>query len=576
MKKAVDWFPIIGQFARYSYEKSLGDIIAAVVVTVMLIPQSLAYATLAGLPPHYGLYASIVPVVVYALLGSSTTLAVGPVAIASIMTASTLSSVASVDSVSYANAAITLAFLAGGILVCLGLLRFGFIANFLSHSVVSGFITASGITIALGQLRPLLGINASGHTFAELCSEIPPALSSLNVVTSLIGVTSLVFLVAARMYAARLFQYLGAKEQLATSIARMSPIFVLSISTALVAIFALDQKGVAIVGNIPSGIANISWPVLDLALIKKLFFPAFLIAIIGYVESISVGTTLGEKRDEKIDVNQELIAIGSSNIASGLAGAFPVTGGFSRSVVNFDAGAQTQLAGIFTAIGIAIASLWLTPYLYNLPHAMLAAMIIVAVLPLVDFSIFEHAWRFSRSDFFAVLLTVLTTLFAGVEAGVAGGIAASILLQLYHTSKPHIAEIGLVPKTEHFRNIKHYKVECLPDIVSLRIDESLLFSNARYLANYITDILSRDSNIRHIVLHCGGINTIDLTGMKMLQSLNKRLLLRGVQLHLSEVKTPVKNLLEKTDFISALGGQLFMTHLQAYRTLEAQATMDDN
>lgn len=570
MKQLSHWFPIVGQLNHYSREKCTNDIIAAIVVTVMLIPQSLAYAILAGLPPHYGLYASILPIVIYSVLGTSTSLAVGPVAIASIMTASALSSVVSAGMGTYVSGAITLALLSGGMLFGMGLLRLGFIANFLSHSVVSGFITASAFIIALGQFRHVLGVNASGHNFIELGTSLLSVAPSANAATAVIGFGTLLFLLAARYYAKNVFSYLGASNRLAASLAKMSPIIAVVITTALVAAFSLDTKGVAIVGEIPSGILNPNLPDFNWVLIESLFAPAFFISIIGYVESISVGRTLGAKRDEKIEPNQELIALGGANLASGLAGAFPVTGGFSRSVVNYDAGARTQFAGIYTAIGIAIASILLTQYLYYLPIAMLAATIIVAVLALIDLSIFKHAWLFSKSDFLAVSVTVLVTLAFGVETGVASGIVISILLHLYHTSRPHIAEIGRIPGTEHFRNTQHFEVETAPQTVSLRIDESLIFSNANYLDNAVTEILRQRSDTLNIVLNFAAINTVDLTGMEMLERLNNRLLNRDVLLHLSEVKMPVKKLLEADGFIERLGGQLYLTHMQAHTALNTQ------
>ena len=570
MNKVAQWFPVLAQVASYSKGKWLSDVIAAVVVTVMLVPQSLAYAMLAGLPPHYGLYASIIPIVIYSLLGSSTSLAVGPVAIASIMTASALSSVVSTGLVSYVDGAITLAFLSGAILFLLGVFRFGFVANFLSHSVVSGFITASGLIIALGQLKHLMGVSVSGHTFFELAHQLVQSVSSINHATISIGIACLLFLVLARQYAARGLVMLGLQKSTASTVARMSPVLAVCISTAVVAILSLDQSGVAIVGDIPTGVADPKIPTVTSEAIQALLLPAFFIAIIGYVESISVGRTLGAKRGEKVDSNQELVALGGANLASAAAGAFPVTGGFSRSVVNFDAGAQTQLAGIYTAIGIAIASLFLTPYLYYLPIAMLAATIIVAVLALVDLSILKHAWDFSKSDFVAVFLTILITLWAGVEAGVASGIIASVLLHLYHTSKPHIAEIGRFPGTEHFRNIKHYNVEVTPQSVSLRVDESLLFSNANYLEAFIGDVVRERPCLKNVVLHFGAVNTIDLTAMEMLEKLNADLLEKGIKLHLSEVKVPVKALLKKAHFLPKLGGRLYMSHLQAYEDTSTQ------
>ena len=575
MKNNIGWFPIASQLKRYTKEKCLQDGIAAIVVTIMLIPQSLAYAMLAGLPPHYGLYASILPIVVYSILGSSTTLAVGPVAIASIMTASALSSVVAAGLVSYVEGAIILAFLSGLILFILGVLKFGFIANFLSHAVISGFITASGLIIALSQLKHILGISMSGHTFFELGIEFVSAFSKLHLLTALIGVTSLIFLILSRQYASKIIQCFGVTKHSAEVLAKISPIFAVMISTMLVAFFSLDERGVAVVGHIPTGIANPTLPSINIAAMQSLMLPAFFIAIIGYVESISVGKTLGTKRDETINPNQELIALGGANLAAGFAGAFPVTGGFSRSVVNYDAGAQTQFTGIYTAISIAIAAFVLTPFLYYLPIAMLASTIIVAVVSLIDFSILKTAWHFSKSDFVAVLLTIIMTLLLGVETGVACGIITSIFLHMYLTSNPHIAEIGLIPNTEHFRNIKHYNVELTPKTVSLRIDESLLFSNADFLGSYIEEVIVERSDVKNVILHFGAVNTIDLTGMTMLISLNKRLLSRDIRLHLSEVKAPVKNLLSKVNFLSLLGGNIYMSHLQAHQAMIKEYTERD-
>ena len=567
MKNFIAWFPIAYQAKHYSKSKALQDVIAALVVTIMLIPQSLAYAMLAGLPPHYGLYASILPLLVYSLLGSSTALAVGPVAIASIMTASTLSAVVDAGLIAYVDGAITLALLSGAMLVLLGVFKFGFVANFLSHTVVSGFISASSLIIALSQLRHLLGISVSGHTFFELLKEIFAASANIHLITVYIGFACLFFLVLARKYASGLLQSLGVTKAVAKNLAKMTPIVAVVISTAVVAMFSLHEQGVAVVGEVPSGLASPQLPSVNIAALKSLMLPAFFIALIGYVESISVGRTLGAKRGEKVEPNQELLALGGANLTAGLAGAFPVTGGFSRSVVNFEAGAQTQFSGIYTAIGIAFAAFAFTPLLYYLPIAMLAATIIVAVLSLADFSLIKHAWHFSKSDFSAIFITIAVTLAAGVEAGVASGIVSSILLHLYLTSVPHVAEIGLVPHTEHFRNIKNYQVELAPNTVSLRIDESLLFTNADFLESYIGEVVQQRKNISNIILHCGAVNTIDLSGMEMLIAVNNRLLRRNIKLHLSEVKMPVKHLLCKAKFLDRLSGGLYLSHLQAHRAM---------
>ncbi|GHA17356.1 sodium-independent anion transporter [Arenicella chitinivorans] len=567
---ATKLFPLISQLSAYDRTKFTSDLIAAVVVTIMLIPQSLAYAILAGLPPQYGLYASILPLVAYALLGSSTTLAVGPVAVASIMTASALAQVTSAGLIDYVGGAVLLALLVGIMTLAMGLARFGFVANFLSHSVVAGFITASGLLIALSQIRHILGVDASGSTFVDMAAALWRAWPDVHWITLAIGVGSILFLVLARRHASHLITATGLSQPVAQKLARVAPVIGVVVTILLVALLSLDAKGVKIVGQIPPGFGTFSWPDLNLQAVKALLLPAFFIAIIGYVESVSVGRTLAAKRQEKVDPNQELIALGSANIASGLAGAFPVTGGFARSVVNFDAGAQTQFAGLFTAIGIAVAAFFLTEYLFYLPIAMLAATIVVAVMSLVDFGILRQAWRLSKADFIAVSATILVTLLHGVEAGVASGIIASVLLHLYHTSTPHIAEIGLMPNSEHFRNIRHYRVLEHTALVFIRIDESLIFSNAAYLEDWILSRASQNSETRHIVLHFGAVNTVDLTAIEMLFEVNDALFKRNISLSLAEVKVPVKCILTKAGFWDQLSGEQYLSAFAAYQALATE------
>lgn len=567
MEKLNRFVPLLGQISSYDRVKFSRDLIAATVVTIMLIPQSLAYAMLAGVPAELGLYASIFPLLAYALFGSCNTLAVGPVAIASLMTASALGKVTALGIIGYLEGAMLLAFMSGIFLLLLGVFRLGFISNFLSHPVVAGFITASGLVIALSQFKHLLGISAQGHNFIEIAHSTINNAAQFNLYTLIIGICSVLFLYWARHSAALFLMALGLNKALAASLSKTAPVVGVAATTLVVASFGLDQQGVAIVGSIPTGLPSLTLPSFSWAAVEALFLPAVLISIIGYVESVSVGRTLSAKKRQRIDGNQELIALGAANIASGASGAFPVTGGFARSVVNFDAGAETQFAAIFTAIGISLAALFLTPLLHYLPIAMLAATIIVAVLSLVDFSIFKRAWSFSKSDFAAVSITVVLTLLMGVEVGVASGIIASILLLLHHTSKPHIAEVGLLPDSEHFRNILHFEVECHPLVLSLRVDESLLFSNVNYLEEYIYDLLIKRPSTNGVILDCAAINTIDLSAVEMLESLNQQLLEQGISLHLSQVKVPVERLLKRSGLLEGLSGELHLSQYNAYQSV---------
>ncbi|MEQ8178583.1 MAG: sulfate permease, partial [Amphiplicatus sp.] len=477
--------PILDWGRTYSSASLADDLLAAVIVTIMLVPQSLAYALLAGLPPEVGLYASIAPLLAYTLFGTSRALAVGPVAVISLMTAAAIGRIAEAGTADYVTAALTLAAMSGLFLILLGVFRLGALANFLSHPVISGFIAASAILISLSQLGTLIGVRTTGHTFPEIAVSLSGGMQSINVWTMIIGASSLSFLFWARKGLKPQLLRLGFNARLADVLAKTGPILAVILSIAAVGMFALEEKGVAIVGAIPQGLPPLTTPVLDPALWRTLALPALLLSVIGFVESVSVAQTLAAKRRERIDPDQELIALGAANLASGFTGGYPVTGGFARSVVNFDAGARTPAAGAFTAIGILVAALVLTPYLHDLPKAVLAATIIVAVLSLVEVRALIRVWRFSKTDFAAMAITIFGTLLFGVEAGVTAGVLASLALHLKRTASPHSAIVGQAPGTEHFRNIDRHEVITSPHILTLRVDESLYFANARFLEDRI-------------------------------------------------------------------------------------------
>lgn len=565
--------PCTQWLSRYDRQQLGSDLIAAVLVTVMLIPQSLAYALLAGLPPETGLYASILPLVAYALFGSSMTMAVGPVAVISLMTAAAAGEVAATGVMGAAEAAILLAWLSGAFLLLLGLLRFGFLANFLSHPVVAGFITASGLIIALSQLKHLLGIEASGDTLPELLEGLLLHAADFNLPTGIIGGTALLFLLWARSGLRRLLQRTALSAWTVNLLVRTAPVVAVLCSGLAAWWWRLDTQGVALMGAIPPGLPTLQLPAAHLAAAQQLLLPAVLLSIIGYVESVSVARTLAARRRQRIDTDQELIGLGAANLAAGLSGGFPVTGGFSRSVVNFDAGAQTPAAGVFTAIGIAVATLLLTDLLAWLPNATLAATIIVAVLGLVDFSVLRRTWEYSGSDFIAVATTMLVTLLWGVEIGVSCGVLASLLLHLYKTSRPHIAEVGAVPGTEHFRNIKRHQVTTHPELLSLRVDARLYFANATWLEDTILRTLAERPQLRHVILMCTGVNEIDISALDVLAGLNEHLREHGIGFHLSEVKGPVMDALQKSTFLQQLNGRVFMSQHQAVQALRASDTV---
>jgi SulP family sulfate permease len=566
------YFPILDWGAQYNRDTLTDDLIAAVIVTIMLIPQSLAYALLAGLPPEVGLYASIAPLVIYAVFGTSRTLAVGPVAVASLMTAAAAGQLAAQGTPEYLTAAILMAFLSGLMLAAMGVLRLGFMANFLSHPVISGFITASGLIIAASQLRHILGVEAHGHNLVQIVASLVAHLGEVNLPTLAIGVFATGFLFWARSRLKPLLERQGVPARLAAVITRAGPVFAVAATTLATWALALNGAGVAIVGEVPRGLPGLAVPAFDLTLWRQVAVPALLISIVGYVETISVAQTLAAKRRQRIDPDQELIALGGANLGSAVSGGFPVTGGFARSVVNFDAGARTPAAGAYTALGIALATVFLTPLLYFLPKATLAATIIVAVLSLVDLPALRRTWDYSRTDFAAMAATILVTLGFGVELGIIAGVALSLVLHLYRTSRPHVAVVGQVPGTEHFRNVDRHEVVTVPEVFSVRVDESLYFPNARFLEDLVNDAVADEPRIRDVVLMCPAVNLVDASALESLEAINARLRDAGVRLHLSEVKGPVMDKLERSHFLHELTGQVFLTQYDALAALAPEAT----
>ncbi len=565
--------PCIAWLRRYDIETLQGDGLAAVIVTIMLIPQSLAYALLAGLPPEVGLYASMLPLLGYALFGSSNALAVGPVAVVSLMTAAAVGELAAVGTAEYAGAAIALALLSGLFLVLLGVLRLGFLASLLSHPVISGFITASGLLIAASQFKHILGIDAGGHTLPEIVGSLLSGIEATNGPTLAIGVAATAFLFWVRADLKSRLKRFGCGERTADALAKAGPVAAVLITILVVELLSLTDRGVSVVGAIPQGLPPIALPPLDPELWSQLIPSAILISVVGFVESVSVAQTLAAKRRERIQPNRELVGLGAANIAAAIGGGYPVTGGFARSVVNFDAGARTPLAGVLTALGIAVTALLLTPLFHQLPKATLAATIVVAVLSLVDLGALRRTWHYSKADFAAMAVTIVFVLGAGVEAGIICGVALSLVLFLVRSARPHFAVVGQVPGTHHFRNVLRHEVVTSPKVLSVRVDESLYFANARWLEDTIYDRAIADPSLRHIVLICSAVNVIDASALESLESLSDRLNSAGVALHLSEVKGPVMDRLLVSDLFKHLTGQVFLSHHDAMATLDPEVTL---
>ena len=562
------YLPILTWSRDYNRDAFISDAVAAVIVTIMLIPQSLAYALLAGLPAEMGLYASILPLVAYAVFGTSRALAVGPVAVVSLMTAAAIGNLGLTDAASVALAAGTLAFMSGALLTVMGVMRLGFLANFLSHPVIAGFITASGLLIATSQLKHIFGVETHGHTLPQILGSLLSHLGDVSLPTLVIGVSTTAFLFWVRKGLKPMLLGFGLKPRLADLGAKAGPVAAVAVTTLAVWGLGLQNWGVKIVGAVPQGLPPLKLPSFSPSLWSDLFVSAVLISVIGFVESVSVAQTLAAKKRQRIEPDQELIGLGTSNIAAAVTGGYPVTGGFARSVVNFDAGAETPAAGAFTAIGILLAALLLTPLLYFLPKATLAATIIVAVLSLVDFSLLKRAWGYSKVDFAAVAATILLTLGFGVEIGVSAGVLISIALHLYATSRPHVAEVGLVPNSQHFRNIHRHAVETLPHVVTLRVDESLYFANARFLEDYVSARVVCDEPLSDVILMFSAVNEVDLSALESLEALNLKLKDMGIRLHLSEVKGPVMDRLKRSHFLADLTGHIYLSQYDAWIALK--------
>ncbi|MDP6969732.1 MAG: sulfate permease [Gammaproteobacteria bacterium] len=551
----------------YNSKSLQADLVAAMIVTMMLIPQGLAYAMLAGLPPETGLYASILPLVAYALLGSSHTLAVGPVAIISLLSANAVNMAQQQTGLDVMSLSMSLAMISGLLMLLMGIFKLGFIANLLSRPVITGFITAAGIVIAVGQLEHILGIDIAGSNLLTSSQAMLANIDNIHWPTAGIGCLAIGFLYWARKPLPNLLSHY-CRPNMAHNISKIAPVSAAIIGILVVGKWQLDTLGVKVVGDIPAGLPGLQWPNLEPELIISLLPSALIISLIGYVESISVAQTLANKRRQQINPNHELLGLGAANAAAAMSGGFSVTGGFSRSVVNFDAGAATPMAGVFTAIGIAIASCWLTPLLALLPKAVLGATILVAVLSLIDPHEFSFTWKYSKQDFMAMIITLAIVLLVSIEAGVIAGVVASVVLMLWRTSRPHTAIVGPISGTEHFRNIDRHQVEQCDRIVALRIDESLFFGNVRYLDNQINQIVaSNEKRLQHLILMASGINHIDSTALEKLLDFNRRLKDKGITMHMSEVKGPVLDRLQQVKFTGQLTGNIYLSQHQAWQAL---------
>ncbi|KXO87257.1 sulfate transporter [Acinetobacter venetianus] len=554
-------FPAIQWLKHYQYNSFKADLIAALIVLAMLVPQGMAYAMLAGLPPVMGIYASILPMIIYAFTGSSTTLSIGPVAIISMMVFATLNPLFPVASEAYIEAACLLAILVGIISFILGIFRFGFLIQLISHPVIQSFIIASALLIALGQLKFLLDIPIKANNIPEFIFSLVQnihQLSFLSISFSLAAISMLILL---------------PKVIPSSFIAKTTPLLLVISSIVMVYLTSLDQHGLKTVGVIPTGLPNFHFPTWDFALVQKLLPSAFMIAMISFVESLAIAQATALQKRDDLNTNQELIALGLANIAAGINSGFAVSGSLSRTVVNADAGAKTPMAGVLSSLFMIAVSLYFTGLFQNLPLTVLAATIFVSIWKLVIFNPFYETWKYSKADGLAMIATFLGVTCIDISTGLIIGIVLTFILLLWRISRPHIAVIGLIEGTQHFRNVSRYDVVTIPTIASFRVDENLSFLNAHVLKGYIITELSHNKAVKHVVINCSSISNIDLSALEMLEELNRELLILDIKLHLSEVKSPVMDRLVDSKLIKELTGQIFLSHYQAIQYLSSESTV---
>ena len=552
----------------YPREQLATDLVAGLIVTVLVIPQSLAYALLAGLPPQVGLYVSIFPVIAYALFGSSMTQAVGPVAITAIMTFTVLSPLAAPGSAQYVALAASLSLLSGVLILVFGVLRLGFLSQLLSRPVVSGFISGSAVLIVITQLKFLLGVKVSGSTSWQVISSLADNASQTRPVTLLIGAVALVLLYSSRRWLSGALARIGLSSRNAGYLVRLMPLIVVVITTLVVVRFDLDQKhGVAVVGTVQEGLASFAFFAPSLDSLKILTVPALILALIGMVQNITMAQALAIKRRERVDANAELLGLGTANIVAAFYGGMPVGGGLSRSSINVAAGAQSPLASIVSALAMLCVVATGTHWFARLPLAVLAASIVIAAISMIDIKAFRQAWSYDRADALALLGTGLGVLVLGLELGIALGIGLSLATLLLRASTPHIAVIGRIAGTEHFRNVERHGVETIPGVLFLRIDESLFFGNLSAVESRLGAELEKAADIHDVVLIMSAVNRVDTTAMEVLTDINRELGRRKIRLHLAEVKGPVQDRLVRSPLWKALSGEVHLSDNDAFELL---------
>jgi len=553
--------PVMQWWPEYNGEAFRADLVAGIVVLFITVPQVIAYAFLAGLPAETGLYAAIMALLCYAAFGSCRTLAVGPTAILAMMSLESVSAFQTPGTLEYTLLASKLAMVTGGVLVLLRIVNFGAVVSFLSHAVVTGFITAAAILIITNQIPSILGLSAPpGTAVVAVLQHVASGVDSLNLAAMSIAIGAMFLLWFCRHHLEALLQSTGIHARWIGSLVKSAPMYAVIISVAIVWSMGLIQSsGVSVVGVIPNQLPT--WAQMDLSLeeIQQLLPSALLMSMVIFMESTSIGAAVASKRREKIEPNQELVGLGLANLGSAMVGGFPVAGSFARTIVNFSSGAVTPVASLVTCVLVVITLVWFAPWFYYLPKAVLSAIIVMSAIQLIDLHGIQKTFQFNRIDSVTFAGTFLAVLGLGVETGILAGIAISFLLLIRSSSKPHIAVVGRVGNTETFRNVLRYEVETSPQVLALRVDESIYFVNTRYIEVFLFNKIADSPAIKHVILICSSANFIDTSGLEMLELLQDSLAEVGVTLHLAEVKGSVMDKLKETEFFANMKGNVYFS-----------------
>lgn len=552
-------FPILDWISNYKKSYFLKDLVAGITVGIVLVPQGMAYAMIAGLPPVYGLYASLFPVIAYAFLGTSRKIAVGPVAMDSLLVAAGLGTLVISGVESYIAMVVVLALMVGAIQFLLGLFRMGFLVNFLSKPVISGFTSAAAVIIIFSQLKHLLGASIVGsNRFHQLLQNAMEKLGDTNPYDLGIGILGILLIIGFKKWNKNI------------------PVILIIVLLGILSVYFLDLKyyGVELVGEVPQGLPSFVLPDLKLEYVQQLWPIALALALVGYLEAISIGKALEEKSgEETIAANQELIALGASNMVGSLFQAYPVTASFSRSAINHESGAKTMLSSLFSVALVVLTLLFLTPIFEYLPNAILASIIMVSVFNLIDLRYAKSLWSNRKDEFIILGITFLSTLFISITVGILIGVLCSLLLMVYRTSNPHFAVLGNIKNSDYYKNINRFgdEVEVRKDLLIVRFDAQLYFGNAAYFKKELKRHVSlKGSYLKAVILNAEAINYIDATGADMLTKLIHEIHAQGLQFYIAGAIGPTRDIIFNSGIINELHREYLFV-----KTKEAVSFYDD-